>query len=116
MDKCAEKFQLVTISDGKIVIEKDYFKRAFVEKNGNSSNVSGLNIRLKAVLLLHLSSEEPRYLPNLNDLEKILGATKSSISKCLCSLEDNKFIFRVIGIGQNIIRASDEEQAKSNER
>lgn len=106
--------RIVEIKNDKVIFDLEYFSNSFI-KPIEFSNISGLTLRLMALLLLELSEQECRKLPSRRKLAKILGANVSSVHKCLIFLEENGFFFRVINPLQFMVRATPEEQAKYDE-
>lgn len=103
--------RLFEVKDSKVIIDFKYFKNVFI-KPIDSSNISGLTLRLMAILMVELSEYESRRLPSRRKLAKILGANTSSIHKCLIFLEKKQFFFRVIDPNfQSMVRVNPEEQA-----
>lgn len=98
--------------NNKVCIEWRYFNNVFV-KPGSKNSVSGLTIRLMALLATELSFYEYRKLPSRRKMSKILGANEASVHKCLVFLEDNEFFRRSVQPEfEGMVRCDEEEHKK----
>ncbi len=107
--------QFVEIKGNQITFDLEYYNSLFIQPN-EQGNISGLMVRLMALLVIELSFYEYRKLPSRRNLSKILGANESSIHKCLVLLEDLRFFKRSVDpMLENMVRADEEEQRKYSE-
>lgn len=102
--------QFVERINNKICIDSQYFNNVFI-KPSKQGNISGLTLRLMALLITELSFYQWKKIPSRRKISKMLSANESSIHKCLVSLEENKFFYRSINpVLENIVRDDEEKQ------
>jgi DNA-binding transcriptional MocR family regulator len=77
-------------------------------------SLSGVALRLAAILVQKLNEYTAVELPSRNDLASILGVSRTAIINALAQLEEEQFIVREISELQGMVR-DDEEQNKMDE-
>ena len=98
------------LTENRIDLSLDFFTRIFIQNpiNGEKKPLSGLSLRLIAILLNHLSLYEPRQLPPRNELTKLLNVSKTSITDSLAQLQNAGFIYPVVSPLQGVVWAEPE--------
>lgn len=107
-----KKICKVKIEENKIIIDLKFFERAFIKQSiTNNKSLSGVAIRLIAVLLQKLDETVPKEIPNRNELAEKLGVSRTAIINGLAQLEEERFIVRFVDELERIVWA-DEERGK----
>lgn len=110
-------FNSFNMTSNRVEFSLEFFTRVFIQNpiTGDKKPLSGLSLRLIAVLLQHLSLFEARRLPPRSELAKILNVSKTAITDSLIQLEDANFIYPVVSPLQGVVWADPEREKEMKE-
>lgn len=103
--------KIVEIQGDKIIFDKNFFNRAFV----NSSIVlnkplGSLSLRIMAILLQKMSTYKGRKLPSRTGLAKELNVSTTAINNSLIELEEAGFLIRIVSELENIVPVDEKDK------
>lgn len=80
--------------DGNIIINEDFFNRIFIKPLKENNNLSGIALKLSAVLMQILDDKNSTYSPSRTEMAKMIGCSRTAIINALVQLEKEGFIIR----------------------
>jgi len=102
--------------DGKIIFDKGFFERLYIETPISGKQLTSLSLRLASVLLEELDMLEYRRLSFRTKLAKKLNVSNTAVNDSLIQLEEVGFLERRIGEVKTSVSADSEEDKIRNTR